>query len=226
MDLKHNLETIQRRIAHMCDRCGRSSNEVQLIAVSKNIPFEQIKKAYELGQKDFGENHAQQLRDKRPLAKNLEIRWHFIGALQSNKVKYVVGHVAYIHSVDSIRLMKIIDQKAANMDTVQKVLLEVNVSGEASKHGFVEEDLEMVLLASKDLRNVSVEGLMTMAPFVDDPERIRWVFSRLRLLRERLSEVYPKLIHLSMGMSGDFEVAVEEGATMVRVGSAIFGERS
>jgi hypothetical protein len=224
-DLRQSMDTILLRIQEACVRTGRKPKEVLLVAISKTILPETIRKAYELGQKDFGENQAQQFRDKRIVLQDLTLSWHFVGTLQSNKVKYVVGHAEYIHSVNSLSILRKIDQRAAVCGCVQKVLIEVNVSGEESKHGVCQNEMGVILEHSRSMPNIHVMGFMAMAPFVEDPEEVRWVFRKMKDLQAKWLSEYPSLHHLSMGMSGDFEVAVEEGATMVRVGTALFGAR-
>ncbi len=224
-DLRQNWDMILLRIQQACVRAGRNPEEVLLVAISKTIPSETIRKAYALGQRGFGENQAQQFRDKRIVLQDLPLSWHFVGTLQSNKVKYVVCHAEYIHSVDSLSLLRQIDQRAAARGCVQKVLIEVNVSGEESKHGVCQKEVGGILEQSRTMSNIHVAGFMTMAPFVEDPEEVRWVFRAMKALQTEWLSDFPSLRHLSMGMSGDFEVAVEEGATMVRVGTAFFGPR-
>jgi pyridoxal phosphate enzyme (YggS family) len=204
-------------------RVGRDPGEINLIAVSKGRPVELILAAAEAGQLVFGENRAQELRDKlKVIEKDLE--WHFIGHLQRNKVNMVVGNVVLIHSVDSRRLMEAIDLRAKELGIVQDVLLQVNVSGEASKHGVSGDDASRLLEVAFSLEGVRVRGLMTIAPLQDAGEKARVHFTRLRELRDMLVEEYKQadLGILSMGMTQDYEVAVEEGANMVRVGTAIF----
>ena len=221
-DIAENLGRVRDRIRRAAMEAGRDPDEIGLVAVSKKKPAWMIKEAMEAGQLIFGENYAQEF-----IAKDREIRepvkWHFIGALQRNKVKYIVDKVDIIHSVDRISLAEEI-QKRANKAV--KVLLEINLSGEESKAGTGEEDAFEFLAETGKLDKIEVCGLMTMPPFFDDPLRARPYFRRLRELRDRLTrETGLELRELSMGMSGDFEVAIEEGATLVRVGTAIFGER-
>jgi pyridoxal phosphate enzyme (YggS family) len=200
-----------------------------LVAVSKTHPIEAIATAYGLGQRDFGENRVEELWPKVEAAKALgldEIRWHLIGTIQSRKSADAIGPFALIHSVDRLKLANRLERDAAAAGTVMDVLLEVNVSGEESKHGFSPDEVLAALPELLSYQAVRVRGLMTMAPFIDDAEQTRPVFRQLRQLRERVKEeagvAWPEL---SMGMTNDFEVAVEEGATLVRVGSAIFGAR-
>lgn len=222
-----NLKEVEKNIMEACKKSGRDRNEVTLIAVSKTKPISMIEEAYETGIREFGENKPQELRDKyQELPK--DIHWHMIGHLQRNKVKYVVGNASLIHSVESIRLAEAINQEAEKKDIVMPVLVEVNVAEEESKFGFHVEEVEDALKQIQEHSGVCVRGLMTIAPFVDNPEDNRPVFQKLNKL---YVDMKTKNIDndtmniLSMGMTGDFEVAVEEGATMVRVGTGIFGAR-
>ncbi len=194
-----------------------------IVAVTKTVGLEDIRQALDAGIVDFGENRVQEFLGKHGLFPG--VRWHFIGTLQTNKVKDVVGRTHLIHSVDSMRLLREIARRAREMDVVQDVLLQVNVAGELAKHGFEPGDLRDVLLEVSREPGVQVRGLMTMAPF-HRPEEVRWVFRGLRELRDSLKEMPingVELDELSMGMTNDYRVAVEEGATIVRVGRAIFG---
>ena len=225
--IAENLELINARIAAACEQAGRSRDSVRLIAVSKTKPAEMVAEAYAAGQRLFGENHAQELTAKKPVLPE-DIEWHFIGNLQRNKVKYVVGAAALIHSVNSAALAKEIDRVAGNRDLTQDVLAEINVGGEESKQGADAEEARSLVEAIAALPHLRLRGLMTVAPFAEDPETVRPVFRRLK---EMLTEFAPltrepeAFDQLSMGMSGDFEAAIGEGATYVRIGTAIFGAR-
>ena len=222
------LEQIRQRILQACERGNRDPECVRLIAVSKTKPAEMIREAYEAGQRLFGENHAQELVAKQPLLPP-EIEWHFIGNLQRNKVKYLVGKTALIHSVNSLPLAQEIERVAAKREVRQDILLEVNIAGEASKQGISDREARALAEAVSGMPHLRARGLMAVAPIQADPEETRPVFRRLRALREELAPLMDRpedFCELSMGMSQDFEVAIEEGATYVRVGSAIFGERS
>ena len=216
-------EAIRRQVADAADCVGRDPADVLIVAVTKTHGVEVIRQALEVGIRDFGENRVQEFLGKYGLFPTAN--WHFIGTLQTNKAKDVVGKAVLIHSVDSLRLLAEIDRRAQALGVVQAVLLEVNVSSEVSKHGFVPADVREVLIEASHMDGVAVRGLMTMAPF-GRPEDTRWVFRELRELRDSLREMPlngVELSELSMGMSNDFRVAVEEGATIVRVGTAIFG---
>ena len=216
-DIKNNIEQIKERIAKACQKAKRSPDEVTLVAVSKTRPAEAIETAFEAGQNDFGENRVQEAEEKLVSLSHIKPTWHLIGHLQTNKVKSAVKLFDIIHSVDSIKLVRAISKQA---DRPIQVLLQVNVAGEESKGGFTAEELPQALNAISELSNIEVAGLMTMAPIVGDQEEARPVFSKLKQLRDSLG-----LKHLSRGMTDDYEVAIEEGSTMVRIGRAIFGPR-
>ena len=223
--LAENLDHVRATIDEAARRAGRPSSSVKLIAVSKTHPAEVIREAVEAGQESFGENRVQEAMIKIPVLPG-RLEWHLIGHLQSNKVRKALPLFQLIHGVDSVDLARDIDRIAAEAGAHPRVLLEVNVSGEGSKHGFAPEALERGLEQLLALSRLQVEGFMTMAPLAPEAEASRPYFASLRKLRDRLSaQAGVPLDTLSMGMSGDYEVAVEEGATLVRVGSAIFGDR-
>lgn len=216
-------EAVRRQVAHAADCVGRDPDDVLILAVTKTQSVDAIRRALEIGVSNFGENRVQEFVGKHGLFPTAQ--WHFIGTLQTNKVKDVVGKAFLIHSVDSGRLLAEIDRRATEAGVVQPVLLEVNISGEESKHGFVPADVREALIEASHMPGVAVRGLMTMAP-LGRPQDARWVFRELRELRDSLREMPlngVELTELSMGMSNDFRVAVEEGSTIVRVGTAIFG---
>lgn len=223
--IAENLKLLWERIERKCTEFNRDTDKIKLIAVSKFFGIDSISTANSLGITDFGENKAQELRDKYQLLGD-KVTWHFIGTLQRNKAKYVVRSAAYIHSVDSIPLADAVAVQAAKIEKVQRILLEIKTSGEATKSGIVGED-EILKLAEHcfSLPNLNVIGLMTMAPFTKDEKLIRKSFSELRKLKDKLNNQGLDLNELSMGMTDDFEIAIEEGATMLRIGSAIFGAR-
>ena len=227
--VKENLMEVESRVQAACKRAGRPREDVLLIAVSKTKPVELIREIMETGTKDFGENKVQEMCSKIEEIKE-PLNWHLIGHLQRNKVKYIVDKACLIHSVDSLRLAEEI-QKEAVKKGVDKVpvLIEVNMAQEASKDGINASETEELVREIAKLPNVQIRGLMTIAPFVDDPEENRVHFQAMRRLRDQLRAMdIPgvEMTELSMGMTNDFEVAIEEGATMVRVGTAIFGERN
>ena len=222
-DIEENLEEVKERIAAAAKRVSRDPVEVKIVAVSKGRDPGRIMELVRAGQSVFGENRAQELRDKlQEIDEALE--WHFIGHLQRNKVNMVVGKVALIHSLDSERLAEAIDHRATALGIRQEVLIQVNVSREKSKYGVDEKDAGLLMQAALSLPGLKVRGLMTMAPFMEEQEGARPFFIRLRELRDELNAADPEagLDLLSMGMTQDFEVAVEEGADIVRIGTAIF----
>ena len=224
--IAENLEFIRQRIAAAAERNGRSAGEVQLVAVSKTYPLEIIREAIEAGQQCFGENRVQ---DALPKIDSLppDLKWHLIGHLQTNKVRKVIGRFALFHGVDNTALAVQMNRIAEEFGVTASILLEVNISGEASKFGFTPSDLPAALDTLLPLPHLRIEGLMTMAPYSENPDSARPVFEGLRKLRDALSTAtgHP-LKQLSMGMSGDFEQGIAEGATIVRIGSSIFGSRS
>lgn len=223
--LTERLATLRSRMASAALRAGRDPEAVGLVAVSKTHPAGSVREAFEAGQAVFGENRVQELLAKAPLLP-AAVRWHLIGHLQKNKIRKILPAVELLHGVDTAELAADIDRVAAELGLFPRVLLEVNVSGEASKFGFQPEVLTVQMDTLLALPRVQVEGLMTMAPYSDDPETARPVFAALRQLRDNLEQkTGTPLPVLSMGMSGDFEVAIEEGSTLVRVGSALFGSR-
>ena len=225
--IKENLDQVRETINAACIRAGRRPEEVTLIAVSKTKPVPMLEEAYAAGTRDFGENKVQEILAKKPELPQ-DIRWHMIGHLQRNKVSQVIGNAVMIHSVDSLRLARQIEAEAAKKEVDVDILLEVNVAREESKYGFMLEEVEDAVMAIKDFPHVHIKGLMTIAPFVDNPEENRGIFKKLF---EFAVDIGGKNIDnvtmsvLSMGMTGDYEVAIEEGATMVRVGTGIFGSR-
>lgn len=222
-----NLEEVNKRILSACKRAGRDPEEVTLVAVSKTKPASMIEEAYAAGIRDFGENKVQELCEKHE-ALPKDIRWHMIGHLQRNKVKQVVGNAVLIHSVDSLRLAEQIEEEAARKELTIDILLEVNVAEEESKFGFRLEETESAIRKIALFPHVRIKGLMTIAPFVENSEENRFVFKKLRqfyvdMQSKNIDNVNMNM--LSMGMTGDYEVAIEEGATLVRVGTGIFGTR-
>lgn len=220
MSVAEQLTRVRERMAAACRRAGRSPDEVTLVGVSKGVPAQRVAEAHAAGLQDVGENRVQEAAAKIEAlaAQGVRPRWHLVGHLQTNKAKTVTGLFAILHSVDSVRLAQALSRRAREP---LPILLEVNVAQEASKFGFTPQEVASALRSIVDLPNLDVRGLMTIAPQTDQPESVRPVFQRLRELRDELG-----LRELSMGMTNDFEVAIEEGATMVRVGRAIFGERS
>lgn len=225
--IRENIEHVRENIRAACEKSGRKAEDVTLIAVSKTKPVSMLQEAYECGCRDFGENKVQELVEKWEQMPK-DIRWHMIGHLQRNKVKYIVDKVFMIHSVDSLRLAQEIEKEAAKKEVNVNILVEVNVAGEESKFGATSEEAATLVEEIAKLPHISVRGLMTIAPYVEDSEENRRYFAKLK-------QIYVDIIHknidnvfmeeLSMGMTGDYEVAITEGATYVRVGTGIFGER-
>ena len=225
--IKEHLTEVKERIEQACIRSGRNPREVTLIAVSKTKPVPMLEEAYAAGARDFGENKVQEIAAKKPELPE-DIRWHMIGHLQRNKGGQVLGKAVLIHSVDSLRLARQIETDAAKTGLDVDILLEVNVAREESKYGFMLEEVEDAIMTIKDFPHVHIKGLMTIAPFVENPEENRGIFKKLfefavDIDKKNIDNVTMGV--LSMGMTGDYEVAVEEGATMVRVGTGIFGVR-
>lgn len=223
--IAENLSILREKIERSCKKAGRNPADLKLIAVSKYFGLDAILEVNALGLNDFGENRAQELTLKFEKLGN-SVTWHFIGTLQKNKVKYVVSTAEFIHSVDSMELLEEIDSRAQKLDKVQKILLEVKTSEEEAKAGITTEEETLTLVSrGAELKNIKLIGLMTMAPLTDDETIIRKSFKDLRNLKDRINNKGYNLTELSMGMTSDFEIAIEEGATMIRIGSAIFGER-
>ena len=221
-----NAAPARSMIAAAAVRAGRSPDDVRIVAVTKGHPLERAREAVAEGLLDLGENRVQEALGKQAAWPDAPVRWHLLGHLQRNKVRLVVGRFALIHSLDSVRLADALDAAAAAAGVVQDVLLEVNTGREPQKTGAAPEDAPLLLAHAARLPHLAVRGLMTIAPFTEDVDLQRRAFRELRLLRDALATSSVELAVLSMGMSGDFEVAVEEGATMVRLGTILFGERA
>ena len=222
-----NLRAVESKIAAACERANRKKEEVTLIAVSKTKPVSMLEEVYEEGIRNFGENKVQELTEKYGQLPT-DIEWHLIGHLQRNKVKYIVDKVKLIHSVDSLRLAETIEQEAAKKNVVVDILIEVNVAEEESKFGLKTEEVISLVEDIARFPHIRIKGLMTIAPYVENPEENRGIFACLHKLsvdirKKNIDNVSVEI--LSMGMTNDYEVAIEEGATMVRVGTGIFGER-
>lgn len=228
IDLKNRLERVKERIKETADACKRPVASIRMVAVSKTMPAEVVREAIEAGVTDLGENYIQEAKEKINALATYPVTWHYIGHLQSNKAKYAVRLFDLIHSVDSLKLAKELDKYAKKNDKIQTILIQVNVAREDSKSGVYLEDSVRLLREVSRLENISVKGLMTMPPYFNAPEKVRPFFAALRQFRDQIKkEAIPNISmdELSMGMTGDFETAIEEGATMVRIGTAIFGDR-
>lgn len=226
--VKENLKTVQEHIRETCQKAGRESNEITLIAVSKTKPVSLLQEAYDTGIRDFGENKVQEIMDKYE-ALPQDIRWHMIGHLQRNKVKYIVDKVFLIHSVDSLRLAEEISAQAQKKQVEVDILVEVNIAREESKFGASREEAVTLVEEIAKLPGIHIKGLMTIAPYVENPEDNRKYFQQIRELSVDITQKNIDNVSmgvLSMGMTGDYMAAIEEGATMVRVGTGIFGERN
>jgi pyridoxal phosphate enzyme (YggS family) len=224
--IQENLARLRAEIVDICLKTGRKPDSVKLVGVSKMFPVPVLQQAYDAGLRVFGENKPQEFRDKHPqLPKDIE--WHLIGHLQSNKVKYVAGKAELIHSVDSLSLAEEINKVAGRSEVIQKVLIEVNTSGEDSKIGlYTYREVEELALSIAELKSLDLRGLMTIGPNTTDEDAIRMAFAGLRGMIEDLNKQGFRLTELSMGMTQDFEIAIEEGATIIRVGTALFGARN
>lgn len=219
---------IREGIARACARCGRDPRDITLVAVAKTFAAERVREAVEAGVFDIGENYVQELQEKRAALGDARIRWHFIGHLQSNKAKHLAGVVHLIHALESMSAATELDRRAAQAGVVQPVLVEVNTTGESSKFGVQPADTLRFVRSLAGLDHLRVDGLMTIGPFLPDPEGSRPMFRRLRTLRDEaaaLGQANAPMPHCSMGMTGDYAVAIDEGATIIRIGTAIFGAR-
>ena len=226
--IQANLNEVEQNILTACNKCGRNRDEITLIAVSKTKPVSMLEDAYQAGVRDFGENKVQEMCEKYEVM-GKDIRWHMIGHLQTNKVKYLIGKTALIHSVDSYKLACEIEKQAAKQDCIMDILIEVNIAEEETKFGLSEEEVIDLVKQIAQLPHVRIKGLMTVAPYVVDSEENRPFFRKIKQLsvdinNQNIDNVSMNI--LSMGMTGDYMVAIEEGATMVRVGTGIFGERN
>jgi PLP dependent protein len=224
--IKEHLVQVRRRIDDACHRSGREAKEIELVFVSKLIGADKIQEAHALGIRDFGENRVQEFQSKQGQLPR-DIRWHFIGSLQTNKVKHVVGNVHLLHSCDRIDLARALQKEAEKLNVTVPLLIQVNTSEETSKHGFSVREVEKSIHAIVGMGRLNIKGLMTMAPFTEDDKLIRRSFQSLRELKEKLTLKFSECDwrYLSMGMSGDFEIAIEEGANLLRLGTAVFGAR-
>ena len=228
MKFKKRLEQIRQRLRQAAESCNRDADSVRLVVVSKTIAAEIVKEAIDAGVTILGENYVQEARDKFKALVQYPVSWHFIGHLQSNKAKYAVRLFDLIHSVDSLKLARELDKQAGKVDKIQQILVQVNISAEDTKSGISTDEAPRLIAEISQLKNLAVKGLMTMPPYFYQPEKVQPFFADLRELRDQIKgQSLPNVFldELSMGMTGDFEVAIKEGATLVRIGTAIFGER-
>jgi hypothetical protein len=224
-EVKQRLRAVQERILRAVERRGGEPSSITLVAVTKTLPVSMIRAAYEAGQRIFGENYVKELAAKAEELSDLrDLSWHFVGHLQRNKVKRLLSYSSFIHTIDSSRLLWEVEKRAASLDISVSCLVQVNIGGEEQKSGIAPESLKDLLFEFRDASHLKLLGLMTMPPYFSDPELARPYFRRLRRLRDELGKDF-NLPELSMGMSNDFEIAIEEGATIVRIGTAIFGPR-
>lgn len=226
--IRNTIETIRQRIDAACVNAGRNPHDVTLLAVSKTFSVAAVAEAVDAGLHDVGENYVQELLEKRVALVEKDIRWHFIGHLQSNKVKNIAGWIHLIHAVDNVGLAREIDRRVVQANRVLDILIEVNTTGEQSKFGIKPEATVEFVKSLSEFQHIRIAGLMTIGPFLPDPEGSRLMFRTLRLLKDEIAQLNQpnvEMKHLSMGMTGDFEVAIDEGATIVRIGTAIFGKR-
>lgn len=229
MNLSQNLNDVLSRVEKAAIKSGRTLKDIDVIAVTKTVDVDVMSEAIKLGMYKLGENKPQEIKRKSEILKGDELQWHMIGNLQKNKIKYIIDKVSLIHSLDRMSLAQELQSKAQAKDLVINVLVQVNVSGEESKSGFKPEEVEDFIRQVAQFKNIRVKGLMTMAPFYAEPEETRFVFKGLRDLANKIESLNiegVEMKHLSMGMTNDFEVAIEEGSNMVRVGTGIFGARN
>ncbi len=227
--IAENLRNIRSDLYSVCHRVRRNPEEIGLIAVTKTVKTDRILEAYDAGQREFGENYVQELRQKQEKITAADIRWHFIGHLQTNKVKMLIDSVSLIHTVDSLRLAEEIERQASKRSRRVDALIEVHTTDEKTKSGVSPADVIPLIKQISSMKHVNITGLMTIGPFLPDPETARPCFRQLRHLKEEVEkQQFPNvhLHHLSMGMTNDFEIAIEEGATLLRIGTAIFGPRT
>ncbi len=225
-EIENNIKRLKQEIESVAVKSGRQRDSVRLVLVTKTVSQERLFEAYEAGERNFGENRVQEILAKKPLLPQ-NIRWHFIGHLQTNKVKEIIGQAVLIQSLDSVHLAKELEKASGKLNLITEVLLQVNTSGEAAKFGFKPEELEDAVGEMTRFSHLKIRGLMTIGPLTDDDKKIRESFVLLRNLRKKMKASYPDLdwSELSMGMSEDYRIAIEEGATILRIGRAVFGER-
>lgn len=228
MSIRENIDDIVKRIENTCKKVGRNPNDITVIAVSKTVESERAREAFEAGINNLGENRVQELVKKYDELKDLDIKWHMIGHLQKNKVKYIIDKTVLIHSVESLSLAEEINKRAEKNNLIANVLVELNIGEEDSKFGIKEESVYDFILSLEKFENLRVVGLMTVAPFCENPEDVRWVFKKMKYIYDKISTMNlrnTKMKYLSMGMTNDFEIAIEEGSNIIRIGTAIFGAR-
>jgi len=229
MNIKENVDDILNRVKASAIRSGRKPEDITVIAVSKTVDSDRAREAIEAGLENLGENKVQEFTNKYEQLSNLNIKWHMIGHLQKNKVKYIIDKAELIHSVENLDLVKEIDKRAKQHQIVSNVLIEINIGEEDSKFGLNSENIYDFVKDMEQFENIKILGIMTVAPYCEEPEDIRWLFKKMKEIFDSISKMELKNIsmkYLSMGMTNDFEVAIEEGSNIVRIGTAIFGERN
>ncbi|MDD3839356.1 MAG: YggS family pyridoxal phosphate-dependent enzyme [Clostridia bacterium] len=225
--IKENLDKVRQKIADAAKSTGRDPDEISIIAVSKTRSIDEIRQAIDCGLNILGENRAQELCEKYKLI-GQQARWHMIGHLQTNKVKYILDKVDLIHSVDSLKLIKEINKRCKRQNKTMDILIQVNISGEESKFGVDQHELMELIHSAKNYKNVRIKGLMTIAPFYEDSEKVRPIFEKAKQLFDNIRGMeldYVDMRYLSMGMTNDYDIAIQEGSNMIRVGTGIFGQR-
>lgn len=228
MSIKENIDDILKKIDDTCKKTGRNSKDITVIAVSKTVDSKRAKEAVEAGVENLGENRVQELVKKYDELNDTDIKWHMIGHLQKNKVKYIIDKTVLIHSVESIELAEEINKRAIKNNLTSNVLIELNIGEEESKFGINEDNIYDFVKNMEQFENIKVLGLMTVAPFCEDPEDVRWVFKKMKNINDKISTMNlrnTEMKYLSMGMTNDYEVAIEEGSNIIRIGTAIFGAR-
>ena len=229
MTIKRNTKEILERVSNAANKSGRSLDDVTIISVTKTVGIDKINEVVSNGIINLGENRVQEFNNKFNNLLNNNVKWHMIGHLQTNKVKYIIDKIELIHSVESIKLAKEINKKAQQKNITAKVLIELNIGEEDSKYGISEDNIIDLLKQLEKLNNIKIYGLMTVAPYCENPEDVRWVFQKMKAIYDNISNMKFKnteMKYLSMGMTNDFEIAIEEGANMVRIGTGFFGERN
>ncbi len=223
--IKENIEKILSKIKNSAQKCGRDPDSVKLVAVSKTFPAELVIEAVNAGLKDFGENYVQDFLTKYDKLEKYQVKWHFIGHVQTNKVKYIYDKISLLHTLDSVKLAEKLNKKLTEVNRILNALIQINIGREPNKYGIFEEEVETFLEQMEKYKHINITGFMTIPPFFEKKEEVRPLFAKMRMLLEKFSTYNENLKELSMGMSHDFDIAIEEGATIIRIGTAIFGER-
>ena len=229
MSIRENIDDITKKIENTCKKIGRNPNDITVIAVSKTVESERAKEAVKAGINNLGENRVQELIKKYDELSDLDVKWHMIGHLQKNKVKYIIDKTVLIHSVESLSLAEEINKRAEKNNLIANVLIELNIGEEESKFGINEENVYDFITSMEQFENIKVLGLMTVAPFCENPEDVRWVFKKMKNIYDKISTMNlrnTEMNYLSMGMTNDYEIAIEEGSNIIRIGTAIFGARN